>query len=131
LSCKVGEEVAKVNGKCAYYDKPSELEKVQHECCETFVSGVQDVWEIEGPTVAYDDGALADDDDENNDEDNEIESLLCGENHGCDYDCEIRGDRAICLCDKGFVLSNNGRSCIVSCPTGYEFNNSTQKCEGL
>lgn len=135
LSCAVGEEIAKANGKCSsYHINPSHTEKVQSECCAGLQRGFSDVGETYSPNITreVDDGFIDETDEEEN-EDETIEKKLCLANNGCEHDCELREGRETCLCKIGFKLASNGLSCveISNCKTGFKFNEKTQKCEGM
>jgi hypothetical protein len=47
---------------------------------------------------------------------------------GCEYDCEMRGNKPTCFCMKGFKLAPNEKSCIkIVCQNECQF---TEKNEG-
>lgn len=126
LSCSVGEEIGKANGKCNRHIYPSYDEIVQEECCENFQTGFNDHDYVEG-------GSLNNtiDDNEESSGDDDIEKSICP-NIGCEHDCEMRDGRPYCFCAAGFKLLPNKISCgRIPCKTGYKFNEMDQQCEGL
>jgi hypothetical protein len=141
LSCAVGEEIAKLNGKCISFQTPSYDEKVQSECCERFQGNFHEFSELESPVKVSElenSNEVSDDNEDDTDEDDDsedksIEDSLCPTGNKCEYDCEIRNDRAFCLCKDGFKLAENGFSCteIKRCENGFEFNKFSQNCEGM
>lgn len=138
LSCNVGKEIAKANGKCAYDNQNSVTGRVINECCGNFQQGSEELIELKGTNTDTDrlteNPSDEEEDDEGDEEDDRrIEDSLCPINHRCEQDCEVRGDRAICLCKEGFELGSNGQSCLAikSCTSGFEFNETSRHCEGF
>lgn len=134
LSCSVGEEIGKVNGKCTSPYSSTHDERVQEECCER--RSFKDEQEL-APSALTNTNitseANEDDSDEDPSIDKGIEDLLCPLGHSCEQDCEVRDGVAHCFCKKGFELAANKKSCnkIIDCERGFEYDERTGNCKGL
>lgn len=130
MSCSLGELIAKHNGKCIHYNG-----KVR-DCCENVKVGFQyfgytgdadskeTTQEMKATDVNYGDEDIS--------SDNDLEESLCPGSYGCEHDCEMKIDKPTCFCKGGFKLAPNNRSCIRNdCQSGFQFNESTQECEGF
>lgn len=95
-ACKVGQQIAQAGGKCSQPMWGSMSDQVRHDCC----------------FLNYDFKEDADENVSAEDEEPEADYMTSCGDHDCSHKCEMRNGTETCLCEYGFHLAHDGRTCL-------------------